>query len=99
MDKLIIYELNELPLKLLKDYIELKPKSAIAEIYKNGFLNVTNSSDNGELHPWSTWPTFYRGVNNKLHKIRFINQDKSLADKNTTLPGAIGAQSYTANYL
>ena len=31
--------------------------------------------DEGELHPWSTWPTVHRGVNNNLHKIRFINQD------------------------
>lgn len=80
MDKLIIYELNELPQKLLKDYISLKPKSTIAEIYTSGLLKTTETYDSGELHPWSTWPTFYRGVNNDTHNIRFINQDKSIAD-------------------
>ena len=61
MKKLIIYELNECPEKLLNDYIELKPKSSIAAIYKLGFLKKTKTEDSGELHPWSTWPTFYRG--------------------------------------
>ena len=33
------------------------------------------TEDDGELHPWSTWPTVLRGVNNNIHNIRFINQD------------------------
>ena len=38
-----------------------------------------------------TDPTKQTGTDDKVNK--------SLADKNTTLPGATGAQSYTANYL
>tara|TARA_Y100000589_G_C27192947_1_gene645563 strand:+ start:427 stop:1815 length:1389 start_codon:yes stop_codon:yes gene_type:complete len=82
MKKLLIYELNELPKDLLLDYIRLKPNSTLSDLYKEGTLKITETKDQGELHPWSTWPTFYRGVNNNLHKIQFINQDKTFAEKN-----------------
>tara|TARA_Y100000589_G_scaffold271491_1_gene264179 strand:- start:4761 stop:6149 length:1389 start_codon:yes stop_codon:yes gene_type:complete len=82
MKKLIIYELNELPQKLLEDYILLRPNSSLSFIYRKGVFKKTLSSDIGELHPWSTWPTFYRGVDNTKHGLKFINQDKTLADKN-----------------
>ena len=78
MKKLIIYELNELPKRLLYDYIKLRPNSTLASILQEGSFKETITSDYGELHPWSTWPTFYRGVDNSKHGIRFINQDKIL---------------------
>ena len=65
MRKLIIYELNEIPQKLLEDFILSRPNSSLSYIYKEGVFTKTISSDIGELHPWSTWPTFYRGVDNK----------------------------------
>ena len=82
MKKLLIYELNELPNELLLDYIKIKPASTISQLYKDGTFKITKTFDQGELHPWSTWPTFYRGVNNNLHRIQFINQDKTFAEKN-----------------
>lgn len=81
MKKLLIYELNEIPQKLLEDYILFKPNSSLSYIYKKGVFKKTVSSDIGELHPWSTWPTFYRGVDNTKHCLKFINQDKTFADK------------------
>ena len=53
----------------------------MAKIIKEGSFLETYTSDQEELHPWSTWPTVYRGVNNKLHNIRYINQDLTSADK------------------
>ena len=82
MEKLLIYELNEFPKRLLKEYISLKPNSTLAYIFKKGSFKETITSDYGELHPWSTWPTFYRGVDNSKHGLKFINQDKSFADQN-----------------
>ena len=82
MKKLIIYELNELPKRLLYDYIKLRPNSTLASILQEGSFKETITSEYGELHPWSTWPTFYRGVDNSKHGIRFINQDKNIADNN-----------------
>ena len=66
--KLIIYELNEVPVKVLKKYINNFPHSNLSYIYKNGIFHKTNTTDDGELHPWSTWPTVHRGVNNKIHQ-------------------------------
>tara|TARA_Y100001978_G_scaffold163916_1_gene150773 strand:+ start:2503 stop:3891 length:1389 start_codon:yes stop_codon:yes gene_type:complete len=82
MEKLLIYELNEFPIRLLNEYILLKPNSTLAYISKQGLLKQTITSDSGELHPWSTWPTFYRGVDNSQHGLKFINQNKSFADQN-----------------
>ena len=77
MEKLLIYELNEIPERLLVDYISKKPYSTLAHIYENGLFRQTLSFDSGELHPWTTWPTFYRGVDNSKHVIQFINQEKT----------------------
>ena len=78
--RLLIYELNEVPKKIIIDFIEKKPSSTLARIIKEGSFFETYTSDQEELHPWSTWPTVYRGVNNCLHNIRFINQDLSYAN-------------------
>jgi len=79
--KLIFYELNEVPRKVLEKYIKLYPNSAFAEIVQKGILLDTFTRDEGELHPWSTWPTVHRGVPNTTHKIYYINQDLSEAAK------------------
>ena len=73
--KLLIYELNEVPRKLINLYIAQKKSSAIAKLIQEGNIYDTYTKDKGELHPWSTWPTVHRGVTNEFHKIQFINQD------------------------
>lgn len=72
---ILLYELNEVPRKLLEKYIHLKPKSTLAAIFNNSELLDTYTNDIGELHPWTTWPTIHRGVNNNLHNIQFLNQE------------------------
>ncbi len=79
--KLILYELNEVPIKLIKLYSEIRPKSNISYLLKKGNILKTTTNDKGELHPWSTWPTVHRGVTNEKHKIYFINQDLTKAKK------------------
>ena len=79
--KLILYELNEVPERLIKHYIEIKPKSSIAKCIREGLIIKTFTSDTGELHPWSTWPTVHRGVCNTKHNIRFLNQDLSFSSE------------------
>lgn len=74
-NKLILYELNEVPKRIIDLYIGLYPKSNFAKILSKGIFLETITKDDGELHPWSTWPTVHRGVNNFLHNIRYINQD------------------------
>ncbi len=78
-NKIIIYELNEVPRKLYDFYIKQFPNSTFSYFNKNGLVFNTFTKDNGELHPWSTWPTVHRGVYNFQHNIRFINQDLTIA--------------------
>ena len=78
---IILYELNEVPRALIEKYIQLRPKSTIAEILNHSNLFDTFTHDVGELHPWTTWPTIHRGVNNNLHNIQFINQELKINNK------------------
>ncbi len=78
---LVIYELNEIPKKVLENYITKNPKSNLAKICKKQGYAETVTFDLGELHPWSSWPTFHRGVNSEIHKIKFLNQDIKNAEK------------------
>ena len=71
---LILYELNEVPKKLIDKYVQIKPNSAFAKLLKEGKLINTITYDTGELHPWTTWPTLHRGINNDKHNIKFLNQ-------------------------
>ena len=41
MEKLLIYELNEFPKRLLKEYISLKPNSTLAYFVKKGSFKET----------------------------------------------------------
>ena len=72
---LIIYELNELPIEVLEIYSSLYPSGFLGKAYFQERFRVTFCPDQGELHPWSTWPTVYRGVDNRVHKITTLNQD------------------------
>ncbi len=81
MKRLIIYELNEVPPRLLKKYVEKKPNSGFAKILNEGIYKITVTRDDGELHPWSTWPTVHRGIPNFEHNIRYINQDLTFANR------------------
>lgn len=77
-EPLIVYELNEVPWRVIDWYARLRPSSALARLLGRAQAFTTLTKDEGELHPWTTWPTFHRGVTNTQHKIHFINQ--SLAE-------------------
>lgn len=79
--KVLVYELNEVPRRLIDTYIKNYPSSAIAEIVEHGVLLNTITKDEGELSPWITWPTVHRGVDNRIHNIRYINQNLTFSKK------------------
>ena len=79
--KLLLYELNEVPRKIIDLYIKNNPSSAFAFFKENGLILNTLTRDEGELHPWSTWPSVHRGVYNNQHNIKFINQDLTSSNK------------------
>ena len=81
---LVVYELNEVPWRVVDWYVRRKPDSALARMLNQANTLTTLTRDEGELHPWTTWPTLHRGVPNSMHNIRFINQ--SLAEASAYPP-------------
>ena len=81
MGKVFLYELNEVPWKVIDHYIEKRPNCFLKSLLKKSEQYNTHTADTGELHPWSTWPTVHRGVHNEVHGIRYINQDLAHAQK------------------
>lgn len=81
MTKIICYELNEVPWRVVDFYIEKRPQSTLKKILTKSTQITTHTRDSGKLHPWSTWPTMHRGIPNDYHNIRFINQDLSCASE------------------
>ena len=65
--KVVFYELNEVPRKVLVDYTQANPRSALAQIYRHSAFYETVTADKGHLSPWITWPTLHRGVTNEKH--------------------------------
>ena len=78
MKQIIFLELNEVPDKIFKrSFKSKKYKTDLSEFE----YTRTISNDIGELSPWITWPTVHRGITNKQHLIKDINQDVTELDK------------------
>jgi len=76
---IVVYELNEVPWRVVDRYVSSKPNSNLANLLDSSSTFTSRTIDTGELHPWSTWPTVHRGVHNEKHNIRSLNQDISSA--------------------
>ena len=81
MTKILVYELNEVPWRVVDFYLKRRPNAFMHQYIEGASCLTTYTVDSGELHPWSTWPTMHRGVANDLHQIRYINQDKRCGDE------------------
>lgn len=81
MHKIILFELNEVPLKILDYYRKMRPNSWIATNYAQLQKHQSYSENPGHLSPWNTWPTLHRGVTSDKHYISDFNQDMSRVDQ------------------
>jgi hypothetical protein len=79
--KLIVYELNEVPRRVLDLHVRAHPAGALSRIQARGVDADTHASDSGILSPWITWPTVHRGVSNERHCISDFGQDLSEVDR------------------
>lgn len=79
--KIILFELNEVPLRIVDAYCRWHPESALARRLPECFQYETYCENVGHLSPWNTWPTFHRGVVNDRHLIADFGQDLSGADE------------------
>ena len=80
MKKIILFELNEVPWRIINDYIFNHPDSAIARISSCANLYETVAEDS-ELSPWITWPSLHRGISDKQHTISNFGQCLDEIDK------------------
>ena len=78
--RFILFELNEVPLRVVRHYADRNPGSAFGKILEKGRHWTTVTPDQGHLSPWVTWPTLHRGVSSADHKIAALGQDVSAAD-------------------
>ncbi len=78
--RIILFELNEVPHRVVADFAARRPASAFARMLREGASSVTRAPDNGHLSPWVTWPTLHRGVDNSVHGIGHFGQDRRSAD-------------------
>lgn len=81
MDKIILFELNEVPIKIIDYYRKLRPQSWLAKNMGQMKKFETYCENGGHISPWNTWPTLHRGVTNQEHFISDFNQDLSEVDK------------------
>ena len=79
--KIIFFELNEVPYKVIHHYCKLYPESNLAKVLALGKKFETYSEDQGHLSPWITWPTVHRGVTNEKHFISDFGQDLNDQEK------------------
>ncbi len=77
----VVFELNEVPWRILDWWVADNPESAIARLVDASSQWTSTSPDEGHLSPWVTWPTVHRGVPNTVHGIGHFGQDTSFADE------------------
>jgi len=76
--KIIVFEANEIPLRVFQHYQSIKPNSSISYLLNNSLALETLAKDVDEsvLYPSQTWASFNTGSPYELHKIHWYNDPK-----------------------
>jgi hypothetical protein len=74
LKKIILFELNEVPFRIIDNYVSSHPHSFLAKFLAKSRQYETFTEDNIALDPWISWPTFHRGVNDEHHGILHLGQ-------------------------
>ncbi len=74
MNKLVLFELNEVPFRVIDQYCNKRPNSALARLLSRSDQYETFTEDSLALDPWISWPTFHRGVPDTEHRILHLGQ-------------------------
>ncbi|MGH9661090.1 MAG: hypothetical protein ACRD96_21260, partial [Bryobacteraceae bacterium] len=82
--KIIFFELNEVPYRVIDEYCRCHPASFLARTLPACHQFETVAADETSLSPWKTWPTMHRGVPDSQHMIHDFGQD--LGDVNREYP-------------
>ncbi|MFN9296424.1 MAG: hypothetical protein ACK6DZ_01780 [Acidobacteriota bacterium] len=79
--KIVLFELNEVPVRVFEHYVGTRPESALAQLLPQCRKYETFTEDRGSLEPWVTWPTLHRGVSNETHEIKNFGQSLTGQDR------------------
>lgn len=77
----VLFELNEVPLRVVRHFAGRHPRSAFARLLRKGGQWDTITPDKGHLSPWITWPTLHRGVPGSQHGVVALGQDVTDSDR------------------
>jgi len=75
-NKVVLFELNEVPWRVLEDFVDAYPHSCLARLLPQMHPYETHAEDSS-LSPWITWPSLHRGVSDEHHTITDFGQDLS----------------------
>jgi hypothetical protein len=78
--KVILFEMNEVPYRVVDHFVEKYPSSTLKKILDKSKQFNTVCEDQIELDPWISWPTLHRGVIDQDHKILHLGQSLEVAD-------------------
>lgn len=81
MSRIILFELNEIPFRVIDYFRRIRPDSTLARLMPSLHLYETWSEDVSALTPWKTWPTVHRGVIDERHLLHDFGQDLTEVDK------------------
>lgn len=76
----LLYELNEVPWRVIDEFISRRPDSALASLLGTSECLTTVNSDPVDLQPWRTWPTFHTGLFTDEHNSVDLGQDAATFD-------------------
>jgi hypothetical protein len=79
--KIILFELNEVPYRVIDDFCVARPGSALARVLPHCRQFETYTEDLSNLSPWKTWPSLHRGVPDVRHLIHDFGQELSSVDR------------------
>lgn len=73
----ILYELNEVPWRVVDLYTAERRSSTLASVIASGLSLTTENHDPVPLQPWRTWPTFHASMYTGDHNSFDLGQDPS----------------------
>jgi len=82
--KIIFFELNEVPRRIVEEYCRWSPGSTLARRLSEFHFYDTFAQDEATLSPWITWSSLHRGVIDQQHMIHDFGQD--LGEVNRQFP-------------
>lgn len=74
MKNIILFEINEVPFRVIDQYCHMRPQSTLARVLSRSRQYETVTEDSLALDPWISWPTMHRGVPDEKHQILHLGQ-------------------------